>query len=112
MTGFGLDMTQFVDQVGAHEVAHQWWGHQVGWRSYRDEWLSEGFAEFTSGLVLEMRKGSAALNSFYELKRKRILEKQRGGRLTSDQAGPIIQGLRLSTLQTPGAYSVVVYDKG
>jgi hypothetical protein len=112
MMGFGLDMAQFVDQVGAHEVAHQWWGHQVAWRSYHDEWISEGFAEFTSGLVLEMRKGPAVLNNFYELKRKRILEKQRGAHLTSDQAGPISQGLRLSTWQTPGAYGALVYDKG
>jgi hypothetical protein len=112
MMGFGLDMTQFVDQVGAHEVAHQWWGHQVGWNSYHDEWISEGFAEFTSGLVLEARKGSAAMNSFYEQKRKRLLEKSRGAHITTDQAGPITQGLRLSTWQAPGAYGSVVYDKG
>jgi hypothetical protein len=112
MLGFGMDMAQFVDQVGAHEVAHQWWGHQVGWRSYHDAWLSEGFAEFTSGLVLEMRKGTATMNSFYEQKRKRILEKQRGAHMTSDQAGPITQGIRLSTWQAPGAYSVIVYEKG
>ena len=28
----------------AHEVAHQWWGHGVGWRNYHEQWLSEGFA--------------------------------------------------------------------
>src|SRR5207248_2399458 len=94
------------------EVTHQWWGHQVGWRSYHDQWLSEGFAEFPSGLVLELRKGPGALNEFYELKRKRILEKQRGASLTSDQAGPITQGQRLNTYRTPGAYGVLVYEKG
>ncbi|HMA53380.1 MAG TPA: M1 family aminopeptidase, partial [Acidobacteriota bacterium] len=47
--GFGSEAADFVDQVGAHEVAHQWWGHKVGWRTYHDAWLSEGFAEFTSG---------------------------------------------------------------
>jgi hypothetical protein len=112
MLGFGMDVAQFVDQVGAHEVAHQWWGHHVGWRSYHDAWLSEGFAEFTSGLVLEMRKGTATMNNFYEQKRKRILEKQRGARLHGDQAGPITQGIRLSTWQAPGAYGVLVYEKG
>jgi hypothetical protein len=112
MLGFGMDMAQFVDQVGAHEVAHQWWGHQVGGRSYHDAWLSEGFAEFTSGLVLEIRKGTATMNNFYEQKRKRIVEKQRGARLSSDQAGPITQGIRLSSWQAPGAYGVIVYEKG
>src|SRR6185503_11874191 len=29
--------------VGPHEVAHQWWGHIIGWDSYRDQWMSEGF---------------------------------------------------------------------
>jgi hypothetical protein len=32
--------TEFVDEVAAHEVSHQWWGHMVGWSSYRDQWLS------------------------------------------------------------------------
>ena len=73
--GFGMDTAQFVDQVGAHEVAHQWWGHHVGWKSYHDVWLSEGFAEFTSGLVLQIRKGYGAYTDFYEQKRKSILER-------------------------------------
>src|SRR5438046_8463305 len=33
----------------AHEMAHRWWGIGVDPASYRDRWLSEGFAEF-SGL--------------------------------------------------------------
>ncbi len=110
--GFGLDMADFVDQVGAHEVAHQWWGHEVGWRSYHDVWLSEGFAEFTSGLVLEVRNGFGAVNQFYEKKRKRITEKGRGATIANDAAGPISQGPRLSTWQDPAAYGVIVYDKG
>ena len=36
----------FWREVAAHEVAHQWWGHIVGWKSYRDQWMSEGFSEF------------------------------------------------------------------
>ncbi len=30
-------LQEFVNVVGWHEVAHQWWGHQVGWQSYRDQ---------------------------------------------------------------------------
>lgn len=46
---------QQTDQQGedevfrAHEVAHQWWGIGVDFSSYHDQWLSEGFADF-SGL--------------------------------------------------------------
>jgi hypothetical protein len=32
--------------VTAHEVSHQWWGQTVGFDSYRDQWMSEGFANF------------------------------------------------------------------
>src|SRR5262249_35414703 len=31
--------TGFVQEVTPHEVAHQWWGHAVGWASYHDQWL-------------------------------------------------------------------------
>ena len=29
--------TGFVQEVTPHEVAHQWWGHAVGWASYLDQ---------------------------------------------------------------------------
>ena len=34
----------------AHEISHQWWGHQVSWRSYRDQWLSEALADYSAAL--------------------------------------------------------------
>lgn len=37
----------------AHEAAHQWWGHRVGWASYRDQWLSEAFAEYSAMMFIE-----------------------------------------------------------
>jgi len=49
--------TGFVQEVTPHEVAHQWFGHSVGWASYHDEWLSEGFAEFAAGLFLQQAVG-------------------------------------------------------
>src|SRR5205823_3451057 len=49
--------TGFVQEVTPHEVAHQWFGHGVGWASYHDQWLSEGFAEFAAGLFLQQAMG-------------------------------------------------------
>src|SRR5207237_7315285 len=40
----------------AHESSHQWWGDMVTWRSYRDQWLSEGFAEYSGALYASRRK--------------------------------------------------------
>ena len=49
--------TAFVQEVTPHEVAHQWWGHAVGWATYHDQWLSEGFAEFSAGFFLQQAVG-------------------------------------------------------
>jgi aminopeptidase N len=38
--------------VAPHEVAHQWWGHDVGFNSYRDQWISESFAEMSASLYI------------------------------------------------------------
>ncbi|HEU4888045.1 MAG TPA: M1 family aminopeptidase, partial [Thermoanaerobaculia bacterium] len=37
----------------AHEVAHEWFGHRVGWMSYRDQWLSEALAEYGAMLFVQ-----------------------------------------------------------
>jgi aminopeptidase N len=109
----GLDNTSdFVDQVGPHEFAHQWWGHYVGWQGYRDQWLSEGFAEFTAALVIQHTQGMGKYNRFWERARRYILEKGRGASLHNDEAGPITEGWRLATRRAPEAYQAIVYDKG
>jgi len=41
------------DQFIFHELAHQWWGNQVGWISSEDDWISESWAEYASGLLTE-----------------------------------------------------------
>ena len=37
----------------AHEVAHEWFGHKIGWPSYRDQWLSESLAEYAAMLFVQ-----------------------------------------------------------
>lgn len=110
--GMGGEIKDFVDNVGTHEMAHQWWGHQVGWKTYRDQWISEGFAEFTSALVVQQTGGWAKYDEFWERARRTILEKPRGANLSNDKAGPISQGYRLSTWRNWDAYQPIVYSKG
>jgi hypothetical protein len=102
----------FVDEVGPHEVSHQWWGHLVGWDNYRDQWLSEGFAEFSVSLVLQVTEGGKKFNPFWERARKEILGKPRGSATYNVDAGPITMGWRLATFRSPGAYQALVYSKG
>lgn len=41
------------DQVIFHELAHQWWGNQVGWAGPEDDWISESWAEYGAGLMTQ-----------------------------------------------------------
>jgi hypothetical protein len=43
-------------EVIAHEMAHQWFGNMVTFGSWSDIWLSEGMAEYLSGLTIEALK--------------------------------------------------------
>lgn len=102
----------FIQEVTPHEVAHQWWGHMVGWASYHDQWLSEGFADFSAGLFLQMtEKTPDKYLRYWDQARKRIMEKNQFGMRAND-AGPLWMGLRLNTHKTGGAYNLLVYPKG
>jgi hypothetical protein len=105
-------LKDFVDMVGPHEFAHQWWGHQIGHKTYRDQWLDEGFAEFTAALVAQQTGGWPAYNRFFENERRFILMKAPGSLISNDQAGPISQGWRLSTWKNDIAPSAIMYGKG
>lgn len=106
------EATDFVNNVGYHEFAHQWWGHNVGWATYRDQWLSEGFAEFSTSLVIGAVEGPARNRSFWEKARKKILDRGRLARVRNCDAGPVSLGFRLQTSEAPEAGLVVMYEKG
>ena len=100
----------------AHETAHQWWGNIVAWRSYRDQWLSEGFAEYSGILYTGLRYSAEAKNDLLtelrlSLKNPPVTTTGVGkGRLVD--VGPIILGHRLATSKTLDAYQTLVYNKG
>ena len=101
----------FVDQVGYHEFAHQWWGHLVGADTYRDQWLEEGFSEFSAAVAVQHVAGWPAYDKFWKERRKEILEKGPGNAMAPYEAGPITQGWRLFTPRTPSAGGLI-YPKG
>ena len=43
--------------LGAHELAHQWWGNMVTCRDWRHFWLNEGMANFMTAAYREHRFG-------------------------------------------------------
>ena len=95
-----------------HEVSHQWWGHMVGWSSYHDQWLSEGFAFFSAGCFCSSPKRAAiSFSSTGSTRARWLLDKNPYGRRAND-AGPVWMGLRLATFKNQGGYNAVVYRKG
>ena len=108
-----LGTKEFVDTVGFHEFAHQWWGHQVGTASYRDTWLEEGFAEFSAALALQHTQGWGAYEKHWrEARRELFATNVPGSQIASFDAGPIVEGERLATRKSPYAYQVLIYSKG
>ena len=106
--------TGFVQEVTPHEVAHQWWGHSVGWASYHDQWLSEGFAEFSAGLFLQQATAGDWRKDyiqFWDRLQKRILEKNNFS-IAPNDAGPLWMGTRLISPRSESAYQNVTYAKG
>lgn len=47
---------RILDNVVAHEVAHQWFGNLVTPKWWDEVWLKEGFASFFGFLALKMVK--------------------------------------------------------
>jgi len=100
----------------AHETAHQWWGNIVAWRSYRDQWLSEGFAEYSGVLYTSLREKRNGEKELIQALRRSLLEPLRTevgirqGRLAD--VGPLIFGHRVETRETHGAYQALIYNKG
>ena len=113
--GLGLDWGDrgYWKSVGPHEVAHQWWGHGVGFNSYRDQWMSEGFADMSASLFLQMvEKNPKKFIEFWNDERELLLERNKEGFRAID-AGPLTMGYRLSN--TRSGYDLtrhLIYPKG
>lgn len=111
----------------AHEVAHQWWGHRVGFATYRDQWISEAFSEYSAMMFVEatVKDGDnlfAELLGVYDALLKGtlsggfsrfnrpwliVLNPTHRGRL-----GPISHGWRASTKEIPSGAVIQAYVRG
>ncbi len=99
--------------VTPHEVAHQWWGHTVGFASGRDQWMSEGFAELSASLYISMiEKNPKKFIEFWNDERELLLEKDAQGFRAID-VGPLTMGYRANNSRTGfGVTRRLIYPKG
>jgi aminopeptidase N len=114
LLGMSGGTDNFWSYVAPHEVAHQWWGHTVGWDSYHDQWMSEGFAEFSASLYVQfVRHDQKKFLEFWDDLRNQIIQARPATHdIKPYTIGPVTQGYRLSNGKTRGAYRFLVYPKG
>jgi aminopeptidase N len=53
-------------EVVAHEIAHQWFGDSVTESTWSDLWLSEGFATYFAGLMVQRYEGEARFKDYMQ----------------------------------------------
>ncbi|MBM3310370.1 MAG: hypothetical protein FJY80_02565 [Candidatus Aminicenantes bacterium] len=97
-----VDLSRFREYPVAHEIAHQWWGQAVTGSSYRDQWLSEGLAQFAAAEYLRLKFGE---RTFGNILRKFVQWTEK-----KSVFGPVTLGTRISLLDFE-AYQAVVYNK-
>jgi len=106
------DGVQLTDFFRAHESSHQWWGHRVGWKSYHDQWLSEGFADFSGILYVQYRQNMKEALARWRKEKELLHNKDLHGHVI-ESLGPIWMGRRIRSSATgPGSYQDLVYSKG
>lgn len=97
-----VDFSRWKEYFLAHEIAHQWWGQGLSWKSYHDQWLSEGLAQFSSLLYLTEKHGDKVLSS--------ILKQLSSWTEKKSNWGAITLGSRISYLDYD-AFQSIVYNK-
>jgi hypothetical protein len=97
-----VNLNRFREYYIAHEIAHQWWGQAVAWKTYHDQWISEGLSQYAAVLYLREKYGEGALN--YILKRFSRWTRKK------TKWGPITLGSRISFFDFD-AYQSIIYNK-
>lgn len=126
---FGGMHTGEADLFRTHELAHQWWGNSVRWSGYRDQWISEGFAQYSAALhTLLALEDRDQFDDMMQAWGKDVIAKMDVGQRfgmrhfgfspgalresEGAETGPIWVGYRLASDKTPLDYRVQIYEKG
>ena len=59
-----FNIPDWLEDVVAHEIAHQWFGDSVTESTWADLWLSEGFATYFAGLFMQKYDGEDAFQTY------------------------------------------------
>jgi hypothetical protein len=88
----------------SHEIAHQWWGGLISWKTYRDIWITEGFANLSTILYLKKEFGENEFNKIVKKMNKTVIKKHK--------YGPIAYGKRVGNWEEDtNSYFSIIYNK-
>jgi aminopeptidase N len=91
--------------VVAHEVAHQWWYGLVGNDIYRQPWLDESFAHYSTVIATEDRAGPETAQAVYAEAVESLYKRGVAG-------GDPPAGLAIDQYESFNAYYYAIYGKG
>lgn len=63
-----------IEELMAHEIAHQWFGDGASEKNFAHLWLSEGFATYMTNLYLENKYGADTLKKRLAADRKTVFD--------------------------------------
>lgn len=87
-----------------HEMAHQWWGGLLSWKSYRDAWITEGLAHYSTLQYLRKVLSPSRFET--------LIAHQVRWAIRKSPKGPIVYGQRIANVSGDyDAYQSVVYAK-
>lgn len=106
------DLAHLEEHVVAHEVAHQWWYSLVGDDIFRESWLDESFAEYTTYLYLRQHDGPRVADQVFAQQIAGVWPGYTGEVATaSPAAGPRV-GRAIWEFRDFGEYDGIIYGKG
>jgi ABC-2 type transport system permease protein len=86
------DRIDMVTYVGAHEIAHQWWAHQViGADEQGSTLLSETLAQYSAAMVMKHMYGPDMMRKFLKFELDRYL-RDRGGEVIEEEPIERVEG--------------------
>ena len=94
-----------IEDLFAHETAHQWFGDEVSETDWPHVWLSEGFATYMTQLYMEHRYGTDSLRKRMEHDREEVIafyKKRKTPVVDTSSANDLLQLLNKNSYEKGG----------
>jgi aminopeptidase N len=92
-----------VEDLLAHEIAHQWFGDMVSEKSFAHLWLSEGFATYLTDIYWQHKYGEKGFNDRMQREREELIQFARSNNHpVVDSVSPYMDLLNANSYQKGG----------